>query len=74
MRSVADDLRAELVDRVLQMTPAERVALTARLAEDDVRLFAAARMIPKSEARRLLMLQRRSGRRASAAMDVLFDE
>ncbi len=73
MRSVADGLRAELVERVLQMTPADRVALTALLAADDVRLFAAARRIPEREARRLLMRQRRSGRRRSPAIDALFD-
>ncbi len=73
MRSVVDSLRAELVERVLQMTPDERLALTARLAADDVRLFAAARRIPVQEARRLLMLQRRSGRRPSPSIDALFD-
>ncbi len=72
MRSVADTLRGELFQRVLEMTPAERVALTGRLAAEDIRLFAAARRIPAREARRLLMLQRRNGRRPSPAIDALF--
>jgi hypothetical protein len=74
MRSVADDLRAELIERVLRMTPAERVALTGRLAEDDVRLFAAARQIDESRARRLLARQRQVGRRTSGAIAALLHE
>ena len=74
MRSVADQLRGEMVERVRQMTPAQRIALTARLAADDARLFAAAQRIDESKARRLLARQRQVGRRPSGAIDALFDE
>jgi hypothetical protein len=62
---VADELRRELRERILAMTPAERIALTARLAESDLDLFCSARQIPRDEARRLLIRARQAGRRPS---------
>ena len=62
MPSVADDLRRALRERILAMTPGERIALTARLAESDLDLFCAARQIPRDEARRLLVRARQAGR------------
>jgi hypothetical protein len=74
MKSVADLARDEMVERVRQMTPAQRVELTARLAADDARLFAAARRIDEGTARRLLARQRQIGRRPSGAIDALLCE
>jgi hypothetical protein len=63
--SVADDLRRALCERILAMSPEERIALTARLAESDLDLFCSARQIPRDEARRLLIRVRQEGRRPS---------
>lgn len=65
MHSVADDLRRELRERVVALSPGERVALAIRLAESDLDLFCSARQIPRDQARRLLMRARRAGRRPS---------
>jgi hypothetical protein len=62
MRSVADDLRRELGERILTLSPGERIALTARLAELDLELFCSARRIPRGEGRRLLARARQAGR------------
>lgn len=67
MKSVADALRASLRERVMAMTPDERVALTARLAESDLDIFCAARRIARTEARQLLERQRDTSRRPSCA-------
>ncbi len=71
MKSVADDLRVETRERAAKMTPGERVALTARLAADDVRMLAAARQLPEDAARKLLAERRRVGRHPSGAIDAL---
>ncbi len=65
MSSVAGDLRRELRDRILRMSPSERIDLTARLAESDLDLFCSARHIPREAGRRLLMRARQIGRGAS---------
>jgi hypothetical protein len=67
MKSVADALRASLRERVMAMTPDERVTLTARLAESDLDIFCAARRMTRGEARQLLERQRESRRRPSCA-------
>ena len=67
MKSVADALRASLRERVMAMTPDERIALTARLAEADLDIFCAARRMARSEARQLLERRRESRRQASCA-------
>lgn len=50
------------------MSADERVALTARLADDDLDLFCSGRDITRGDARRLLMRQRQRGRRPSRVM------
>jgi hypothetical protein len=65
MHSVADNLRRELRERVLAMSPEERIDLTARLAESDLDLFCSARGIPRDEARKVLIRTRELGRRPS---------
>lgn len=65
MSSVADDLRRALRERILAMSPEERIDLTARLAESDLDLFCSARRIPRDEGRRLLVRARLTGRRPS---------
>jgi hypothetical protein len=67
MKSVADAVRASLRERVMAMTPDERVTLTARLAEADLDIFCAARRLARAEARRLLERQRESRRQTSCA-------
>ena len=71
MRSVADDLRRALGERLQRLPVHERVALAARLAEDDLRVFAQARGLDEREARGILTRARRLGRRPSAAIDAL---
>ncbi len=68
MKSVADDLRRLLQERILELSPDERVALTARLAASDLDLFCAARHMRPDVARRLLARERHSGRRPSRVM------
>ena len=68
MRSVADDVRRAAREHVEALTPDERVALTARLAEDDLDLFCATQHLARDEARRLLARRRHAGRRPSCAM------
>jgi lipocalin len=70
MPSVADELRRTLHMRILAMSPDERIALTARLAESDLDLFCSARQVPRDQARRLLMRARQTGRRPSRVAQV----
>lgn len=70
MTSVADALRRSLRERTLALTPDERVALTARLAEADVDIFCAARQLSREEARRVMQRRRSIGRRPSCANEV----
>jgi hypothetical protein len=62
MSSVADDLRRELPGRVAAMSVAERIALTATLAESDLDLFCSARRVSRDAGRRLLVRARHAGR------------
>ncbi|MBP1634456.1 MAG: hypothetical protein H6Q10_1030 [Acidobacteria bacterium] len=62
MPSVADGLRRELRDRVAAMSPAERIELTARLAEWDLDMYCAARGVSRDEGRRQLVRARQEGR------------
>jgi hypothetical protein len=70
MTSVADALRTSLRGRLAALSADERVALTARLAESDTEIFAAARQLPRDEAQRLLRCRRSVGRRPSCANEV----
>jgi hypothetical protein len=67
MESVADDLRVALRHRLATMTPDERLAMTARLAENDLDAFCAARCLGREEGRRLLAQRRQAGRLPSRA-------
>jgi len=66
VRSIADDLRRETVERVKALAPAERIRLAIRLAERDAASYARARGLSLDEAREALARQRRRGRRPSA--------
>jgi hypothetical protein len=69
MRSLADDLRSELRQRVAELSPAERIDLALRLGADDVRALATSRGISEAEARRIFTRARALGRQPSVAND-----
>jgi len=50
------------------MSPEERLALVARLAESDLALFLGARRMTRDAARQLLIGRRQAGRRPSRVM------
>lgn len=68
MRSVADDLRDQDLKNTSALPVHERLALAFALGQRDLELFMAARGLSRSEAFRLLRLQRQTGRRKSACM------
>jgi hypothetical protein len=70
MGSVAEASRATLRERLTSLTADERIALTARLAEEDLDVFCAARELPRGDGRRLLQARRSAGRRPSCANEV----
>jgi hypothetical protein len=70
MDSVAGVLRTSLRERTMALTPGERIALTAQLAEDDLDVFCAASGVPRREATRSLQRRRSAGRRSSCANEV----
>jgi hypothetical protein len=63
--SVADDLRRSTRKKVQAMSPEERLAVTERLAEEDLDLFCAANRTTREAARRALVRRRAVGRRTS---------
>jgi hypothetical protein len=67
MRSVADGLRRDTVERVLAMTVAERIALALSLGDADVDQYVRATGGPPQEARRQLTARRHDGRTPSRA-------
>ena len=69
MTSVADRLRDESRQRVLAMSPAQRMELALRLGDEDARLYAAANAVSDEEARMLLARRRRAGRQPSKSAD-----
>ena len=73
MRSVADELRVEDRERVLAMTPAERVALALALGDRDLEIFRAAQQpgLSREEAARILDRQRHAGRGRSRCLEEL---
>jgi len=73
MRSVADDLRRDLSARVSAMSAEDRLALTERLAFDDLELFCAAQGVDHRTGRHLLERRRQAGRRASRALESLLE-
>lgn len=73
MRSVADDLRREDVDRARLMTVAERVREAFALGDRDLAAFAAFEGLSLPEARRRLDRRRQAGRRFSRCMRERFE-
>jgi hypothetical protein len=72
MRSVADDLRAEARADDERLTSQERVELALRLGDEDLEAFRRARGLDVETARRLLQLQRQTGRqRSQCILDLL---
>jgi hypothetical protein len=69
MRSVADDLRGNTGERVLQLPVLARIELALALGRDDLRLYVQASGLSPDEARRDLVAQRRQGRQPSYAAE-----
>jgi hypothetical protein len=69
MRSVADRLRDEDRQRMLAMTPAERLELSLRLGERDLTLYCAAHGVSRADARLQLQRNRQKGRNPSRAAE-----
>jgi hypothetical protein len=67
MASVADAFRTSLRQRLLALTPGERVDLTARLAASDLEIYCAAHGVSLDAAREHLARRRAAGRRPSCA-------
>ena len=65
MRSVADDLRRNTVDRVLAMSVTERIALALSLGDADLTEYVQASGRSAEEARRHLAGRRQDGRTPS---------
>lgn len=64
MRSkVAADLRAEQVELVRDMTPAERVSLALQLGERDLSVYMTAQKVDRNTALRAIRRSRQTGRR-----------
>jgi hypothetical protein len=71
MRSVADDLREELQEQVLQLSFQERTALALRLGERGLEMYCQASGLDRETAIRELQRQRQAGRRPSRCMTEL---
>ena len=67
MGSVADDLRAQTIARVLELPTHERIALACVLGDDDLALFAHASGLDRDAARRQLRALRQHGRTPSTS-------
>lgn len=68
MRSVADDLRREQREKILAMTPAQRIAMVEAAVEDGIALFAAGQHLTREEAVRRIRSSKQRGRRLSRCM------
>lgn len=73
MRSVADDLRREDRDALMQLSASARVALALSLGERDLEAFAKAQRprLSRAEAVRVIERQRQVGRRPSPCMQAI---
>jgi hypothetical protein len=70
MRSaLAEALRREQRERFARMTPAERIAMTARLAEEGLAMLMAAQRIDRTAAMHVLRRSRAVGRKPSRCGD-----
>jgi hypothetical protein len=70
VRSVADDLRARTMARVLDLPIRARIALALSLGDEDLKLFVRANGLERREAVRRLRAQRALGRTPSVAAGV----
>lgn len=68
MRSVADDLRAELDQRVRELPLERRIELAFELGKRDLALLQAAQGVDRATALRIIRQQRQAGRRHSKCM------
>ncbi len=68
MRSVADDLRKELDQRVRDLALERRIELAFELGERDLALLQAAQGVDRATALRIIRQQRQAGRRRSKCM------
>ncbi len=68
MRSVADDLRRELADRVRELPLKRQIELAFELGERDLALLQAAQGVDRATALRTIRQQRQSGRFYSKCM------
>lgn len=71
MRSVADDLREELQEDVLNLPVEERMALALRLGERGLEMFRQANGLDREAAIRELQRQRQASRTPSKCMSDL---
>lgn len=72
MRSrVNEELRRELREEVLKLSPQERIDLALRLGREAVANYAAAHQVTHDEALRILRKGRHAGRRYSRCMEEL---
>jgi hypothetical protein len=67
MDSVRDGLRRDTIERVLALTPRERIDLAFSLGEDDLRLFMQTHRLDRPSAIARLRAQRQAGRSHSVA-------
>jgi predicted alpha/beta-hydrolase family hydrolase len=67
MRSVADDLRRDTVQRVLAMAVRDRIELALTLGDEDLARYLRASGVSRDQALRHLVAQRAAGRTPSAA-------
>jgi len=69
MRSkVAEELRREQVEEILEMTPAERIARIREIREFGIELYMAGQKVDRDTAIRTIRRERQSGRRYSRCM------
>jgi len=71
MKSVADDLRDELREKMRQLSVQERLDLALHLGEESLELFRQANGLDRKTAIRLLQRRRQAGRRPSKCMSEL---
>lgn len=71
MKSVADDLRAELREKTRQLSTQERLDLALRLGEESLELFRQANGLDRKTAVQLLQRRRQAGRTPSKCMSEL---
>lgn len=71
MRSIADDLRDELREQTLQLSPEERLDLAFRLGDEGLEAFRQAQGLDRETAIRELQRRRQAGRTPSKCMSDL---